>query len=53
MKHTLFPPLPITQPNPAPMSDRDWEEYVLRRANEEADFFNASAYLSEKPNVQP
>lgn len=54
MKHidilTQIPPL--TFPESRPMSDRDWENYVLQREREEADFFNSTALLMEKPHVR-
>jgi len=49
MKHTYFhfpiPPLPPT--NPLPMTDADWEQYILQREREETDHINATAPLSE------
>lgn len=35
------------EPDPV-MSDEDWEYYVLKRAEEEQDFINATAHLQEK-----
>lgn len=43
--------LPQSTPEPRPMSDQDWENYVQQKLDEEADFFNATAPLAETFNV--
>ncbi len=53
MKHSIFPSLnpPTHIPNPRSMTDEDWEQFVLKKEQEESDFFNATAPLTEKLNV--
>ena len=52
MKHTAFKFPPYTEPIPRPMTDRDWEDYVQKLVEEEADFYNATSHLMETSHVR-
>lgn len=49
MKHTAFKIPQNTKPISPTVTDKDWENYIQKRLDEESDFYNSTSHLTEKP----